>query len=1272
MTAKEAEAYKHCKRKAEGILADCPIDKPIAATELYRSWRQNILCLQRGLGEGARRNESGDAAFSVFTVLSEQSFRLSVYSTYGWRMFGEHRSLTGAISDGCTLPLFYVAFREYLVGFDFSPDRYCLDAFLAACGKRSEKAPTLRDVYSFPILFKAAVLAQAAEICDSALCGRIRENDAAQVERLQQLLSFLLLIETYDFENAFRYSPTEQLLLCDPESAYACMDTRTKAVYRRRVIKLSTRKHMSEYAFTEKCLQAARSADAGEKAHHIGAYLYPAPSRTNRYLYFGWLFSLTAALTVYLCSHSLWALVLIVPLWESVKMLSDRVLSLFLPAFPLPRLAPSARKASDGILVVITALMTGGRDDERLFDRLEEAYLSNAAPNTYFAILGDYTDSERADSPTDTAVLSAAVERIEALNRKYESVFSLFIRPRTYSMTQGVFMGYERKRGAVGQLVSFLCGKDNAFISHDVSMTSECAERIRFVLTLDSDTNLPLNAVHELAGILLHPLNRAHVDKIGHRITEGYGMLQPRMGSELEAARKTPFARLFCGSGGTELYAFAGFDLYQTLFGRGNFCGKGMFDKTSFYETLCTEGACFPEEQVLSHDILEGERLRCACVTDISFTDSFPRNELSYFRRHHRWVRGDVQNLYFAFAGEKKTHLDSLSRFKLIDNVLRECVPIFSFVVLIIAAFLPSPTAEIFTVFALLYELLPVLFDFCRLIGVWGFQCAARRFFSKGVTAGIWQSFLRFLFSVSMLAQNAWVTSDAAVRSLWRMCVSRRGLLEWVTAAQSDKASDKDMLSYVQRNLFGAFVGCFVFIFSRNGFSRLLGLAWFFFPMIAYYTARSQKEKRIVPSEKQRRVLTEYARAHWLMFESTVTYEDHALPPDNIQFVPQKRMAHRTSPTNIGLYLASTLAARDFGFIDSETLCNRLTDTLTTVETLPKWKGHLYNWYDTTTLQVLEPKCVSGVDSGNLLACLIVTAEGVKKYVNETPELLSLVARMYALVDKTEFLPLYDRSRKLFSVGVSIDSDGNATPSRACYDMLMSEARTLSYIGVALRKLPKEHYASLSRPLIKNGDRLGVCSWSGTAFEYFMPPLFQPLYRGSLLYEALRFAFWGQRKSAVPTSVGSVWGISESAYHAFDENESYRYRAFGCEHLGIRDDREKNAVISPYSSFLSMCMNITLPLANLKKLKELGMYGPFGFYEAIDFSPARCEREGEIVKSYMAHHVGMSILACANACFDGIMTERFFENRAMKSARELLEEKIPVDAVLHTKKNVGL
>lgn len=1272
VTAREAETYKRCKRIAKGILSEYSVDEPIAATTLYRAWRQSTKLLQEGMGEGARKIESGETAPSVYAVLFEQAFRLDSYFAYGKRMFKEHRFLTGTVAQGKILPLYYAAFRKYIEHFDVSSDRIGLEAFFAACGERSESTPTLRDVYSFPLIFKAAVLSDIADICEAVRSKPLYADDTSAVERLQQRLSLLFFLETYDFDRAFRYSAAEQLLIRDPDGAYSFMDSKTKHVYRRRVICLSAKKHMSECAFLEECLQAARAADTDAKAHHIGAYLYPEPRRGMQYLYFGLLFSATAVLTIYLCSYSLWALLLTFPLLEAVKMLLDRSFSRFLPAPPLPRLAPSVIKSDDGALVVITALLTGGREDERLFERLEEAYLSNAASGTYFAILGDYTDNDRADSASDSAVLAAAVERIQALNRKYEPVFFLFIRPRTYSMTEGRFMGYERKRGAVVQLVTFLCGKDNAFIQHGASMTPACAEKIRFVLTLDSDTDLPLNAVHELKGILLHPLNRVRIDRTKHRVVEGFGLLQPRMGSELEATRRTAFAQLFCGSGGTELYALASFDLYQALFGRANFCGKGMFDKYAFYETICTAQAKFPDEQVLSHDILEGERLRCACVTDITFTDSFPKNELSYFRRHHRWVRGDVQNLYFVRAGEKKTRFDRLSRFKLVDNVRRESVPIFSFVTVVVAAFLPSPVCGLLTMLALLYELLPVFFDFCRLVRVWGFQCAARRFFSKGVTAGIWQSFLRFLFSVSMLAQNAWVTADAAVRAAWRMCVSRKGLLEWVTAAQSDKASDRDMLSYVQKNLFGVLVGWFLFVFSSVGFSRLLGLAWFFFPMIAYYTARPQKEKHVTPTEKQRRTLTAYAKDHWRMFESTVTTADHALPPDNIRLTPQKHIAHRTSPTNIGLYLASTLAARDFGFIDSETLCERLTDTLTTVEALPKWKGHLYNWYDTTTLEILEPRCISGVDSGNLLACLIVTAEGIKKYVNQAPELLSLVARLYALVEKAELLPLYDRSRELFSISVSVDRDGNAVPTRACYDMLMSEARTLSYIGVALRKIPKEHYAKLARPLIKTGDRLGVCSWSGTAFEYFMPPLFQPSYRGSLLYEALRFAFWAQRKSAASTSVGPVWGISESAYHAFDENGNYLYRAFGCELLSIQCERGNYAVISPYSSFLSMCMDLSLPLANLRKLKELGMYGPFGFYEAIDFTSSRSNRGGEVVRSYMAHHVGMSILACANACFDGIMTERFFSNPAMKSARELLTEKIPVDAVLHTKRGSGL
>lgn len=1273
LTSENAQIYRKSKQAAKEILEEYPACGKIGASALKKRLYANKAVLAK-IKKITQRMDSENMPLSGgYEWIADNYYSIDEKYRSFAHFYKKYPSLQRENVTVTPFPRFYMCFihyLEYLRRNGLPSDALTLDAFFAAAFS-GENYPDYIDIYSFPLLFSAAVIDRIAALCETL------SADSRLAEKIGTKMSFyfqtLHMLDAYRFEKVFDYSETERLLNAEPSGFYPQMDEMTKNDYRKRIMALSKKENLSETAFVKGIYEKACQAET-ERMRHIGAYLYPQRNLLPGVLYFSLLAGFTVGITSYLCLHTLWAVFVLFPVWEAVKTILDRCFARFIKAPELPRLEIQKLPDSDGVLTVITTLLVGGKSDHEIFSRLEKTYLSCGMENTYFALLGDYTDSVHQSAPNDEKILAFAIDRIGALNAKYGNHFSLFMRPRSYCKSQNAFMGYERKRGAVMQLTHFLCTGESAFLENDAMMSQETAKKIRYVITLDSDTNLPLDGVKELVGTMLHPLNRPVIDKQKHRVTAGYGILQPRVGPELSAARKTAYSRVMCGVGGTEIYSFAAFDFYQSLFGNANFCGKGIFDKYAFEETVNAPEVAFPEDSVLSHDILEGERLRTALVNNPTVTDGFPKNELSYFRRHHRWVRGDVQNL--AFMGRTfrtgeglrvKNTLSPLSKFKLFDNVRRECVPVFAFFGLLLANFLPRGTASLVILASVASLLLPLIFDFFTLFRTWSFQCAARRFFSKGVTAGIWESFLRFLLCLSALPKNALVTLDAMIRSLWRMTVSRRNLLEWVTAAQSDSQSDDGILHYVQKNLAGAVIGVLLFIVSPYGILKLFGLMWFFFPAVAWACAKPAKMPQKVPNAQQKAVLRTYASDLWRMYETTVTENDSFLPPDNIQFEPEQKIAHRTSPTNIGLYLASILAARDFGFINSEEMYQRLNETVTTIEALPKWHGHLYNWYETQTLGLLEPRYVSAVDTGNLLACFLVTSEGVKEYASEKAELLDISVRLKKLYEQTDLKIIYNTDRDLFVLGITFDSEGVAHKTEYAFDMLMSEARTLSFIAAARRDVPKKHWNTLSRPLIKQKDRIGIASWTGTAFEYFMPSLFMPSPRGSVLYEALRFAFRAQRERTAALPNGKkVWGISESGFYAFDKQNNYGYQAFGVPLLGYKRGLEKDLVISPYSSFLMLTLDFTLPLANLERLKEYGAYGKLGFYEAVDFTPSRAGKEGrgKIVQSSMAHHVGMSILASANACLDNCMVRRFLSDPVMKSAVSLLEEKIPVNAVI--------
>ncbi len=1273
----DKSVYKNCKAQAKEILAKYNIKGKVSLTALAGIIKKDAKQIRKVFKQAREAEKKGQKLSETYKwiydnyYMTEDRAKACIYAA---KQGGRVNSCV--LRDGkyayLAMPAYYLAFREYIDKCSDVLDDVSLEAFIHACNKTDRIRPDFADCYSFELLFSCALLSKLADIC-SNITGDGDEKTAEQVSNCIMSLHFL---SSYSFDKSLEGCEAEEYLCLDPSGHYSCMTEETKHIYRQQLSRLSRKKGISEGDFAKEILKKARNGDT-EKMRHVGAYLYPQRGKGAGTLYFSALIVTTLFIVVPLSVLTPFALIAVFPIWEAVKQMLDRLFAAFVRTPPLPRLNLDEIPDTAGVLVVITTLLFGEDADNSVFSRLEKMYLSGGMKNVYFAVLGDLSDFAYSSSPDDSKIIENAENRISALNSRYPDTFFLFLRKRRYSKTQRRFMGYERKRGAVAELVRYLCGDESEdFIRGKTFMSREICDNIRYVITLDADTNLPCEAVRELAGLMLHPLNRVKTDKKTHTVVSGYGIMQPAVSPELSAVRKTPFAGLMCGAGGIDVYSYASFDLYQSVFCESVFCGKGIFDKFAYNEVINHPETEFPDDTVLSHDILEGARLRCALISDLQLTDGFPKNEISYFKRHHRWVRGDLQNLTFlknSFVNERgetvKNRISALSKFKLFDNFRREAVPIFAFLGIVISNFLNVDAAAYITLFSVLYLLFPFLSELAENISRLSIQCAARRYFSKGVMSSIWQNFLHMLFEISMLPRNAFVTADAFLRSLWRINFSKRNMLEWVTAAQSDAENDGGLLYYVQKNLAGAAAGAVQFIVSPYGTLKLIGLMWFFFPAVSYLMSAEREKEKYRISDAQKSVITGYVRDMWKYFKKTVTAQDNFIPVDNLQLYPEEKTAHRTSPTNIGLYLLCVLCARDFKIIDTQELHKRLDLALTTVEKLPKWQGHLYNWYDTQTLDIMNPSYISSVDSGNFLACLIALKEGLKEYVSEKTELLEIILRTEKLFDSTDIGKLYNKRRNLFCLGVTVEN-GKADMSRNCFDMLMSEARTLSYIALACRYVPKAHAQKLSRPLIKQADRIGVASWTGTAFEYFMPAMFLPAPKGSLMYEALRFSFFCQRKRTAKIHGSEVWGISESGYNEFDSENNYKYKAFGIPELGCKSGLEKELVISPYSSFLTMCLNASIPLNNLLKLKKSGVYGKYGFYEAVDFTKGRCGKDGGVVKSYMSHHIGMSFISCANACFNNIIAKRFMRDKRMASAGELLEEKIPVSGVVKRMKKI--
>ncbi|NLM84229.1 MAG: hypothetical protein GX189_05910 [Clostridiales bacterium] len=1162
--------------------------------------------------------------------------------------------------DGKTLFVLYAA-HEYLDRQNDAVDADSLEAFLD-----DFQTETILSEAELAAMIPAVRLALIERLAEEA-AGLLRALGGGVAQSLTELAgTFSRIFTSLRFLSGFdssdlleRVGRVEHLMRQDPAGVYPEMDEATRHDYRRTLARLAEKHGMSEHEAAEKILALAR-----ESGEHIGNYLYVKPLgkeiKTPRGgLYIASIVLTSLALSILaalLLRHPVYLVALFFPLSSLVKSAADYVVLKFCPIRRVPRLALEGGVPEEGrALCVISLLLTSEDEAKRAAALLEEYALANrdAGKNVSYGLLVDLPDSLEAETDADRARLAHAAREIAELNARHGGGFFLFYRAKTYSRSSRCYTPWERKRGAILEMCRHLRGKSSRIVC--LTGDVKALHGTRYLITLDGDTRLCAGTARELIGAAMHPLCRAAVDEKRRVVVSGCGIIQPRVTVDLTASNQTAFTRVFAGLGGIDPYGATVGDVYQNLAGAGSFTGKGLIDVDAYLE--CLDGR-FPQELVLSHDLLEGAYLRCAFAGDIEVTDGFPAKVTSYFDRMHRWTRGDWQSAPWLFPVVKDESgrlvpnpLSALDKWKIFDNLRRSLVPVATFI-LLVAAIITGARAPVWAAvaaFGAQIARLAVLSASSLLRG----RRARARYHStvvSGVRAALAQSALQFLF----LPYEAWICLSAALTALWRMLISRRNLLKWVTAADAERRAQGGAAdAFVKMS--PALIPCaMAAALSPHIAGTILALVWFISPFVAARISRKPRPGTEALRAEDRRFLLRCAGDIWRFFETFLTTADHFLPPDNYQEQPAVGIAHRTSPTNIGLALLSCLAAADLGLCRKEKALSLIAQTLTTVERLPKWNGHLYNWYDTLTLTVLPPAYVSSVDSGNFAGCLIALREGLLEY-----GAADLAERANALLKAMSFEPLYDKKRRLFYIG--IDADKNA-PTQGWYDLLASEARQTSYIAVARGEVPKKHWRSLGRALVEKDGYRGMASWTGTMFEYLMPEILLPCYPNSLIYESLKFCLYIQKKQAK----SKPWGMSESAFYAYDHTLSYRYKAHGAATLALKRGMERDTVVSPYSTFLALPIEPRAAVRNLKYLQKLGAEGRYGFYEALDFTPERLpeDKPYEIVRTYMAHHLGMSLLSIANALKGGVIQKRFMRDKLMAAFAELLQEKLPVGGVV--------
>jgi cellobiose phosphorylase len=1278
-------------------------------------------------------------------------------------------------------------------------------------------------------------------------------------------------------------SLVERTLREDPSGLYGRMDFATRDRYRHVVEKVARHGRLSETEVAREAVGLAQArtaplkegsaqtpAETDARAAHVGYFLIDRglPQLERRagarlgglaslqrwvrraplVLYLGGILSLTTVFSWPLLTQAGGAPGWILPVLAVLAVLGtsqlavalvDWLATLLATPHPLPRLDFSAGIPPEAHTLVVTPTMLGSpRGVETLLEALEVRFLANRDAHLYFGLLTDFRDAPTQTQPGDAALTQLAAQGVDALNAKYPrpngDTFFLFHRPRRWNPREGVWMGYERKRGKLADLNALLRSVDDtrfpsasrperqaphsggrfSLIVGDTRPLSN----VRYVITLDTDTQLPRDAAHALIGAMEHPLNRARFDPALGRVREGYGILQPRVAVSLPGANRSRFARLHGQEAGIDPYTRAVSDLYQDWFEEGSFIGKGIYAVDAFEQALDDH---FPENRILSHDLLEGCYARSGLLSDVQLYEDYPACYSGDVSRRHRWIRGDWQIAQWLLprvpgrdGRPRRNPLSALSRWKLADNLRRSLVPAALTALLVLGlALLAEP--GVWTLAVLSVLLVPALLT-SLLSGLRKPGDVRWRAHLAAAMRATGQRFAQTLFTLACLPYEAFYSLDATVRTLWRLRVSRRGLLDWTSSGDLERQG-RGLAAFYRTMWIAPALG----LITGTGLAALepaslpvaapILMPWLAAPLIAWWMSRPLRRREARLTADQTRFLRTTARRTWAFFETFVGPDDHWLPPDNVQEHPVAVVAHRTSPTNMGLSLLANLAAYDFGYLPAGELMARTGAALQTMAGLERHRSHFFNWYDTQSLAPLAPYYISSVDSGNLAGhlstlqagllalsdapvlnprwcdgiddtwraledavatgsesghgdvlpmplerfrqtlasalqsppislsgvrdCLHALTAHAEKATHEpigvheeematwarrlarqcrtalddllflAPWLadtagaegahavsdegqqpgLSLTLRQLAGLDgdavgdpgrhareridaleqlartagdlvPMEYDFLFDEAQALLAIGYNV---GEHRRDASYYDLLASEARLAVFVAIGQGQLPQESWFALGRLLTLSAGDATLLSWSGSMFEYLMPLLVMPTYEHTLLDQTYRTAV--ARQIAYGKARGVPWGVSESGYNGVDAQLNYQYRAFGVPGLGLKRCLAEDLVVAPYASALALLVAPEVACQNLQRLAANGLAGPFGFYEAIDYTPSRLPRgqASAVIRSFMAHHQGMTLLSLASLLLDRPMQKRFASVPSFQATALLLQERIP-------------
>ena len=1052
-----------------------------------------------------------------------------------------------------------------------------------------------------------------------------------------------------------KVSKTERLLLTDP--AYKNMTRESKYAYRKRLIMLAKKNHSTEYEYLEKIFSPEE---------HIGFKLFKTKNNTPKVVvYLLSLLLLTIGLTIlvskyFIHNRILGIIILLIPINQLLSQIYNEILIAFVPTKVIPKLDYSKGIPKESkTMVVIPTIVSNTNKIKEMFDILESFYLVNKTDNLYFTLLGDVKAANQEVTDYDAEISTFGEEYAKKLNERYKKEIFFFIyRKRKWNEKENSYLGYERKRGALLQFNKILLGEyideENYF---NVNMLHDKKLGIKYVITLDTDTKLVLNSALNLVGAMAHPMNRPVLNSKKTKVIRGYGLMQPRVSVDIEATNKSLYSQIFAGIGGFNTYSAVVPNVYQDSFGEGSFIGKGIYDLAIFNEVL---NETFPDNLILSHDLIEGNYLRCGYVSDIELIDDFPSKFLTDITRHHRWARGDVQIIGWLFNKVPnknkqivKNPINLLGKYKILDNIIRMFLNPILLCILLLAFTVDWKMSILWILFVILEIAISILFFLRSKMS--RIDKGKKSVYYKNLYFGGKSLALRSYIVFATIPFYTKLYMDAFFRTMYRLLFSHKNLLNWITAEEVEKTVDGSLKNYIRNfafNLLTAIIFIGIGIYTGNYLAFIIALIFISAPFVLYTVSKDINHHQIELKDKKIEEVKELAEKTWKYFEDNLKPEYNYLIPDNYQENREEKLDMRTSPTAIGFSLTSIISAYELEFIDKEKTLFLLEKVLTTVDSLEKWHGHLYNWYNIKSKKAIPPNFISTVDSGNLIACIVVAREFLAEQQEE--KLVKLCDKM---IKNANFKKLYTK-KDVFSIGYD-ENEGKLSIYN--YNKFASESRLTSYVAICFGDAPSKHWFSLDKSLTTYKGRKGLISWSGTAFEYYMPLLFMKNYPNTLLDESYHFAYFCQKDYISKVSHKLPWGISESAYNELDNSLNYKYKAFATPYLKAKEDKENRIVLSPYSSIMAMELFPDETYDNIKRFKDLDMYDKYGLYEAYDY-----DNRG-IVKSYFAHHQGMSLLGITNYLKQDIIKDLFHSNVNIRTFELLLKEKVQIKTSIDMK-----